>query len=246
MLKFKNHDINWLEYASFSPQKDLRHGIIKNLDLNITPYQKGNCTYKNIELVRKSLSLNKVILAKQVHHDDIICINQSNYSEIHTCDAFITNEKNIALCIKHADCQAALFFDTKNTVIAAAHCGWRGSCINIYDKVIEKMITKYHCSPANIMVGISPSLGPQSSEFINYKDELPKHLWPYQFKENYFDFWKVSFDQLISAGVLKKHIEIAKICTYQNSSEFFSYRKTKTTHRNMSYICLDDYGINQK
>ena len=238
MQESKGEILNWLESGQFKSLKRISHAFLKGLDLNIDPCNLKLKDQNSIKLICNEFSLDRLAIAKQMHSDDILCIDSSNSNSLLQCDALITQKKNIGLCIKHADCQAALFFDPKKNVIANAHCGWKGSTLNIYSKLIKKMVQNYQCSPKDILVCISPSLGPNSSEFIHYKKEFPKRLWGYEFKSNYFDFWQISYDQLINAGILAENIEISRICTYQNSSDFFSYRKDKTTKRNMSFIAL--------
>jgi hypothetical protein len=82
------------------------------------------------------------------------------------------------------------------------------------------------------MAGISPSLGPCCSEFVNYRDEIPKNLWAYKIMgRDYFDFWKISIDQLMEKGVKKDHIENVEICTKCHTNLFYSFRKDKTISR---------------
>jgi YfiH family protein len=47
------------------------------------------------------------------------------------CDALWTNDKNVALAIKTADCLPVSIIDPKNSVIANIHSGWRGTVQNI-------------------------------------------------------------------------------------------------------------------
>lgn len=87
-------------------------------------------------------------------------------------------------------------------------------------------------------MGIGPSLGPNRAEFINHKVELPSTFLPFQFKENYFDFWEISKMQLSDAGICKEHIEIAGICTYSEEDDFFSHRRDKKRGRNGTVVAL--------
>ena len=43
----------------------------------------------------------------------------------------------------------------------------------------------------------------------------------------YFNLWKANKLQLLKAGLKEKNIEIAGICTYINSDQFYSARKSK-------------------
>jgi copper oxidase (laccase) domain-containing protein len=53
----------------------------------------------------------------------------------------------------------------------------------------------------------------------------------FQTKPEYFDFWAISRGQLINAGLLSEHIEVAERCTVCESRHFFSYRGEGTTGR---------------
>jgi copper oxidase (laccase) domain-containing protein len=96
----------------------------------------------------------------------------------------------------------------------------------------------FGCHPGAILAGIGPSLGPCCAEFINYKAEIPKEFWCYKDPDDHFDFWAISSDQLLNAGVLAKHIESSQICTRCRTDEFFSYRAEKTTGRFAAVIGL--------
>lgn len=149
------------------------------------------------------------------------------------------NERlGLGLTILHADCQVALFYDPIQHAITVTHCGWRGSVQNIYQESIAAMRSLYGTKAENLLVGISPSLGPSASQFIHYQRELPESFYPFQVKPLYFDFWAISKWQLRECGVLPHHIEIAEICTYSHPEDFFSYRRIKTSGRHATIASL--------
>ncbi len=249
MITKEKDGLKWLEFEVFQPFKEVKHGVLtkhgghssdpfNSLNLNITGNKDSKDIQKNLEKIKKKLQVPNLIYAKQVHGTEIQEINQANEKNPFECDGFITKLHGTTLLIKHADCQAALFYDPIQKVIANIHCGWKGNVLNIYKKTIQTMKGKYHCKPENILVGISPSLDPENSEFKNYKEELPKSFWDYQTKPNYFDFWAITENQLKKYGILIHHLEIARISTYKNPKDFFSYRKNQTTKRNGSFILL--------
>lgn len=142
--------------------------------------------------------------------------------------------------MRHADCQAALLYDPVQKAIGNVHCGWRGSILNIYEEVVMQMNALYGSQPRDILVCISPSLGPMAAEFIHFKKELPESFWKYQVKPTYFDFWEISKRQLLEVGILEKNIEIAGMCTYTNQKDFFSYRRNKLTGHHGTCIALSN------
>jgi len=155
-----------------------------------------------------------------------------------TGDSLVCSLAHKALLVKHADCQAAIFYDPIHHVCANVHAGWRGNVQNIYKKTVEMMRQKYGSQPEDLFVCISPSLGPQAAEFINYKKELPEEFLPFQVAPTYFDLWEISRWQLLEANVLPGHIEIAQICTRSTPDDFFSYRREKASGRNATVVCL--------
>lgn len=150
----------------------------------------------------------------------------------------ITEEIDLGLMIKMADCQAAIFYDPIRHVAANVHCGWRGSVVNIYQKTVQALKAHFGSQPEDIHVGISPSLGPQVAEFIHYKEELPPPFWDFQVKPFHFDFWQISEQQLLQAGLLPHHIEMARICTKSNPQDWFSYRFNPLCGHNAAFIAL--------
>ena len=101
---------------------------------------------------------------------------------------------------------------------------------NIYQKTVDSL-KKMGSDPRDLIVCISPSLGPNFAEFVHYKKELPQSFLEFKKKECLFDFWEISRSQLMQEGVLPSHIEIASLCTYENKEDFFSYRRDKITGR---------------
>jgi YfiH family protein len=139
--------------------------------------------------------------------------------------------------ITHADCQATIIYDPVVHVVANVHSGWRGSVQNIYQKTVDYLKQQHGCKAENLLACIGPSLGPNSSEFINFKTELPETFLDFQVKPFYFDFWAISRWQLKCAGLLDHHIECAQIDTKQDS-RFFSHRRDKKTGRNAAMVIL--------
>ena len=165
---------------------------------------------------------NIPIFSNQLHGDEVIVIDEYPNEEL-SGDAFITNKSNIPLAIKVADCQGILIFDPINKAIAAVHSGWRGSTLNIIGKTIKKMFDEFGSNPSDLLIGISPSLGPCCAEFSDPMNELPAFIHPF-IKNNHVDFWSLSIDQLKRAGVLEDNIEMMNECTKCNQSDYFSHR----------------------
>lgn len=226
-----------------------RHGGVSRgqyASLNIGEHvgDQETAVQQNRERVRAMLSLPRLLSARQVHGTETYCLTEplSGDKEVEGIDALVTDQPDVGLMIQQADCQAVLLFDPVREVIAAAHCGWRGSVRGILARVISVMTRNYGTVPEHLQAVISPSLGPCCAEFVNYRQELPADFQRFMVRENYFDFWQITRNQLISAGMSKVRIRAAEICTCC-SDDYFSYRRANRqgdgqTGRNCSVIAL--------
>lgn len=227
----------------FTRRSGVSPSPFSSLNLSLGVGDSRTNVLKNRQQVKKVLDIGILVTSQQIHSDKIFCADSiGEDKEVQGYDALITSKPRTGLLIQQADCQAILLHDPVKRVIAAIHCGWRGSVLNIIKKTIERLTCEYGADPLSLRAVISPSLGPCCAEFKNYIQEIPESLHNYQVKSNHFDFWKISKDQLIAAGLHKKHIETVSICTFCNQ-DFFSYRRMKkqggqTTGRHGSAICL--------
>lgn len=200
------------QFKIFEPFKsELRHGIS----------QRTMGSFKDGDLKLRLSQTPTQFFAEQIHGDDILEIPEEEGENLKG-DAFITNQKTKPLGVKTADCQGVLIYDPVKKVTAAVHAGWKGSTLQIIKKTVEKLSTKYQSDPADLHVGIGPSLGPCCAEFSDPRTELPKFIHPY-INGKKVDFWNLSLDECIAAGIPESQIEIAKICT-KCDSNYYSYR----------------------
>jgi len=148
-----------------------------------------------------------------------------------TGDAVVTDVSGTHLVIQVADCQSVMLYDPSRRVVANVHSGWRGSIKNIIGRTVKVMESVFNCHATNMFAGIGPSLGPCCAEFINYKDEIPAAFWNYKDHSHHFDFWRISRDQLATAGIPAEQICSSDLCTKCNTNTFFSYRGEGVTGR---------------
>lgn len=184
----------------------------------------------------------KLVVSKQVHGDDILILksagenSEMSLDKLPGYDAFITDIQDMPLSVRFADCQGVLIFDPVKKVIAAIHCGWRGNVLNILGKTVLKMIENFGCNPVDLLVGISPAIGPCCAEFTDPLSELPEFMQRYVNEKNCVDLWQCSLDQLKEVDVLAENVEISKTCTCCNKDLFFSYRRDKGNTGRMAAI----------
>jgi len=190
-----------------------------------------------------------MVYAHQVHGTDILVYTGSLPAAAlsgtpRSGDALITDIPGLALVVQVADCQAILLYDPVRRVVANVHSGWRGSIENIAGKTVAAMQRQFGCRGRDMTAAIAPSLGPCCAEFIHYRDEIPEKFWKYKLNGNYFDFWRISQDQLVDAGLRLENIQAGEMCTRCRPDYFYSYRgEARHTGRFAAVIGMRADGV---
>lgn len=238
MLHKQKKGIHWLEFELFAEFPELVHGtFLRHGGVSQGAFSSLNVVESlgdNVALVQENrrrilevLGLDQMVHVKQVHGIRVVGIDKAGEE----ADGLWTQERGKGLMIKHADCQAAIFYDPCRKGIANVHAGWRGNVQNMYAQTVQAMQCRLGSRPENLHVAISPSLGPCCGEFKNYQRELPENFWSFQVKPFYFDLWAIARMQLEACGVLPHHIQMAGRCTRCEHNEFFSHRKENPAGR---------------
>jgi len=226
-----------IDHKIFSRHGGFSRGSYASLNVTFGIGDEDGNVALNRGLIARNMQARELVFARQVHGIDVAVLDQetrrpeSAAANPLTADAMVTDQPQRHLVIQVADCQAVFLFDPVRQATANVHCGWRGSVQNILGRTVDAMVQRFDCRPGNIIAGIGPSLGPCCAEFIHYQAEIPPAFWRYKDADNHFDFWSISSDQLVQAGVAAKNIESSGICTRCHTDEFFSYRGEKTTGR---------------
>lgn len=250
MLRKTDGYVTWLEFELFADCKlvhgiFLKHGGVSpspfaSLNFGLSQGDKPENVRENKKRALRALKLRgkELFSCLQIHGTKIHQVVSQSPSLFENGDALTTSMQEAPLLVQHADCQAAVFYDPIQHVLGIAHCGWRGNVQNIYLEMVRFLSRTYGSKPQNLLVGISPSLGPSAAEFINYKSEFPESFWTFQHKPTYFNLWDLSRWQLETCGVLPHHIQIAALCTFENTHDFFSYRRAKQSGRHATIAAL--------
>lgn len=256
MISATCNGVSYFQFSSLTRFSDIDHGIFtRNTGYSQPPFASLNISYgigdkdkavaRNRDMIEEIMRADEMTYLDQVHGCDIAVLDGSGKPAHHrlnpgllTADAAVTNRPGNYLFIQVADCQSVLLYEPLQQVVANVHSGWRGSIGNIIGRTVAAMVDNFDCRPDRILAGIGPSLGPCCAEFIHYRTEIPKGFWPYKDPNNHFDFWAISVDQLVKAGVLAENVESSQMCTRCRTDVFFSYRAEKTTGRFAAVIGL--------
>ena len=258
-MKFvERNGVPYYQFEALAQFQGIDHGIFtRNSGCSNSPFASLNVSYgigddenavaRNRQLISSTMGAGTMIYLEQVHGCKIAILDRHQKAggkpfetKPLIADAVVTDLSDNYLVIQVADCQSVLMYEPIRRVVANVHSGWRGSIGNIIGRTVDAMIRHFGCRPERIQAAIGPSLGPCCAEFVNYQTEIPEKFWRYRDSNNHFDFWAVSSDQLIAAGVAKENLESSQMCTRCRTDVFFSYRAEKTTGRFAAVIGMTD------
>jgi YfiH family protein len=207
------------------------------------------CTRRGEKGVLEALGipLERLLTLRQVHGADVLVFEGDTRILTHPLpyDAVITDKKRVALGIWTADCLPILMIDRSKKVIAAVHAGWRGVWRGVIERTVSAMTKSFASSPADIVVGIGPSIGPCCYEVDTdvvslFQGSHEDHHQFIQEREGrqYLDLRSAAQLELTKAGIPSANIATIPFCTACKEDLFFSYRRDKKAGRQLSFIML--------
>ena len=172
------------------------------------------------------VNIPQVFWRRQIHEADVIVAqgSSSSCSAYPDADAFVTNQKNLPIAVRTADCVPIFIYDFNKHIIGLAHAGWKGTQKEIALKTIQTMKDKFNCQCYDLQVAIGPSIrsccyqvGPEFKAYFP-QDTVERN------GGLYVDIVAANRRQLRQAGVPQTHIIDSGICT-MCSSDYFSFRR---------------------
>jgi YfiH family protein len=173
----------------------------------------------------------------QVHGTKVVCSREPRPldSPHQPADAILTDNPEITLFMRFADCVPIFLHDPQRKVVGVVHAGWKGTVNKIVAAAILAMQSEYNCAPENILAGIGPSISRSQYEVGLEVVEQVKLAFDgnstQMLDENsgrtFLDLWQANRCTLEDCGLRPEHIQIAGICTAQNMQDWFSHRGEK-------------------
>jgi YfiH family protein len=150
-----------------------------------------------------------------------------------TCDALFTDQRNIALGIKVADCLPVSLCDPVHRVIANIHSGWRGAVQNITAETLDTLARETAFEPGVAYAYLGPSIRVCCFEV---GEEVAA-----QFDERWIDRGRGAKPHIdlaqMTESILRErgvaHVIDTGFCTRCNPL-FHSYRRDKKSGRNLA------------
>lgn len=213
-----------------------------SLNLSFRSPDKYENVYKNRSILFESLDipLDCVTLGQQTHSGNVHVVSltekgrgsTSYESAIPNSDALVTNIPNICLMVLLADCVPVFFYDSLQKVIGITHAGRVGTENSISVNTIKVLLNDFKCKLENIYVGIGPAIGIDkyiinNDAAVNLANSLPPDTKALRTYNNNLsaDIALANKEQLIATGLPDANIEVANLCTFSQSNDFFSERR---------------------
>ena len=173
------------------------------------------------EKLQKKVGSKKLVFMKQIHSDIVEVVDKN--TPLKECDAMVTKDKDVALCVVVADCIPVILKDEVGQVVGVAHAGRVGSYKGIVRKTIKKMCEEFTCKEENIQVVFGPSIRKCCYEVGSEVIQGHEKFVSQRDGKFYLDLIELNKQGL-------KNLEIVSTCTCCDEN-YFSYRREATKKR---------------
>lgn len=196
---------------------------------------------------------------RQMHGADVVRVDHWAGDAAPRADAAVSATRGVACVVLAADCLPVLLCDAQGRAVGAAHAGWRGLAAGVLEHCVDALCEAAGCSPSALLAWLGPCIGPQAFEvgadvleafgvdpaaaparqararaqvhFVrrDRPDGQPRWL---------ADLPALARMRLAGRGVTR--ISGGAVCTVQDASRFFSFRRDGAVGRMAAAIaCID-------
>ena len=205
-----------------------------NLALHVNDDKENVLKNRNILKGRFNLPSAPVWI-NQIHSS--ICIDAALTNTVIEADASYSSKSGVVCGIMTADCLPVFVSKKNGSMVGIAHAGWRG----LSSGIIENLIKSFNSDGDNLVVHLGPAISKKCFEVgdevmslylsknINFERSFTR-------KKN-----KIYLDLYDAARVILEGFQINSIsggdrCTFQESNNFFSYRRDGINSGRMAHL----------
>lgn len=206
--------------------------LVGGVDYNFRLATAEETFVGDVERLLEAAGMNgaTVYTGHQVHGANVAYVDGQNGEDFvigrhfEGTDGLLTDQRNVALLIKYADCTPIVLYDPIKKVQASVHSGWRGTVQKIGQVALEKMLTEFDCKIENIYAYVGPSIAQKHYEvgaevYEAFADESDCDFYFKSHGEKYLlDMAEANVQLLLKSGILPENIEVEKNKTYTNEA----------------------------
>jgi len=182
----------------------------------------------DLEQVLSALGKERgVCYMKQPHSSTVDVAEKSGLYE---GDGLLSNKPGLALVVKTADCLPLILASIGKKTLGVVHMGWRSAEAGILENLGDDM--------SSFQIILGPGLRKCCYEVGKEFCQYPR-VGPYVEGRRgslYFDPITFVKRSLMDRGAREENIFDLGICTLCSGGEVFSYRKTGTSSRTLSFV----------
>jgi polyphenol oxidase len=194
-----------------------------------------------------SVNASAVVALTQVHGNRAVIIRRGQPVPVDRpeADILVSNDPEVAIAVRAADCVPLLLADARTGAVAAVHAGWRGTAAGAARVAVETLHEELRVDPADVTAAIGPSIGACCYEV---GPELVDAFAAAGHSRDLIDRWFLARppergsrerpplrldvaganrDQLILAGVREANIHMSGLCTAMHLDVLTSFRAEK-------------------
>ena len=255
---------NGLPYLTCTLLQDWQHGFLTQQFYPRLPENLIEVLHSNVATYRvKQVHGHRVLTPTEIETE---MATETLENPFPPADGLITDDGNQALWVASADCIPVLIGDIKTRRVAAIHAGWQGTAQRIVPEAIA-CFQYFGSTLDHLRIAMGPAI---SGEVYQVSEQVVVKVGSSLFKKEEtnspqeilealqtmfnspvlpdpkpgrmrLDVRRVNELQLYKLGIKADQIAIAPYCTYQESGNFFSYRRTKQKKVQWSGIVCEDY-----
>jgi len=243
----RNDTIEWYFFDLFAEEKGLIQAVMTrkggisphpwaSLNMATSVGDSRENVLENRRRIQQALGLQKQWFFDvwQVHGINVIATRSPRLpGEPHQkADAIMTDHSEVALLMLFADCVPIFLYDPIHRAIALVHAGWQGTITRVVRHAVLRMKDQYGTKPQDLLAGVGPSIcqkhyevGEEVAERVRTEFQESDDLLSYP--ENgraHFDLWQANRQILLECGLQLHHIQVAEVCTVEDSSRWYSHR----------------------
>ena len=177
-----------------------------------------------------------VLSVKQVHGTDALVLDRP-LSDLDRFDggwdALVTDQPDVTVAVRTADCVPVLVYDRRRRAVAAIHAGWRGALAGIVPITIELMRSRFNVAERELRVSIGPSAGPCCYEVDEAVLDPIRREWANwrslvrddRGSKAKLDLRELVRRQVAQVGFRPEQVTTVNLCTICHDDLFYSYRR---------------------
>ncbi len=206
-----------------------------SLNVGGTNGDDADAVKENHRRMYRAVDVNakRAVTAWLVHGADTIAVDHpaEGRSWLAQADGMITNQPDTPLVMRFADCAPLLLYDPAKRAIGLGHAGWRGAVKGMAAGMVKQMRNVYGSRPEDIEAVIGPAISQRNYQvgeevvaqvYARYGEAPPLISRDPDRGRACFDLWQANQLDLERQGV--RNVTALRICTFENTDEFFSHR----------------------